>query len=73
MMVTLLLRLSLPQTMPRQMRIAAIFEAGGEPKHELAFRHAVQSINRNRLDMPRNRIGKIRNAPTKRTRRICKK
>ena len=43
-----LVRLSQPQTMPRQMTIAAIFDQGGDPKHELAFRHAVQSINRNR-------------------------
>ena len=72
-MVMLLLRLSQPQTMPRQMTIAAIFDAGGDPKHELAFRHAVQSINRNRLDKLLNEITKIRDAATKRTRRICKK
>ena len=47
-MVMSLVRLSQPQTMPRQMTIAAIFDQGGDPKHELAFRHAVQSINRNR-------------------------
>ena len=47
-MVMLLLKMSQPQTMPRHMTIAAIFDEGGDPKHELAFRHAVQSINRNR-------------------------
>ena len=36
------------QTIPRQMTIAAVFDEGGDPKHELAFHHAVQSINRNR-------------------------
>merc|ERR1712128_228427 len=36
------------QAMPRQMTIAAVFDQGGDQKHELAFRHAVQSINRNR-------------------------
>ena len=48
LVVMFLVRLSQPQTMPRQMTIAAIFDQGGDPKHELAFRHAVQSINRNR-------------------------
>ena len=50
-MVMILLEMSHAQTMPRQMTIAAIFDQGGDPKHELAFRHAVQSINRNRLDV----------------------
>ena len=36
------------QTIPRQMTIAAVFDEGGDPKHELAFQHAVRSINRNR-------------------------
>ena len=36
------------QARPKQMTIAAIFDQGGDPKHELAFNHAVQSINRNR-------------------------
>ena len=36
------------QAIPRQMTIAAVFDEGGDPKHELAFHHAVQSINRNR-------------------------
>jgi len=36
------------QIRPKQMTIAAIFDEGGDPKHELAFNHAVQSINRNR-------------------------
>merc|ERR1712128_302144 len=30
------------------MTIAAIFDEGGDRKHELAFRHAVQAVNRNR-------------------------
>jgi len=36
------------QIRPKQMTIAAIFDQGGDPKHELAFNNAVQSINRNR-------------------------
>ena len=36
------------RAMVGQMTIAAIFDQGGDRKHELAFRHAVQSINRNR-------------------------
>ena len=34
--------------MPKQMTIAAIFDHGGDPKHELAFKHAVTGIDRNR-------------------------
>jgi len=36
------------QIRPKQMTIAAVFDQGGDPKHELAFNNAVQSINRNR-------------------------
>lgn len=36
------------QNMPKQMTIAAVFDQGGDMKHELAFKHAVQGINRNR-------------------------
>jgi len=36
------------QAAVRKMTIAAIFDEGGERAHELAFRHAVQGINRNR-------------------------
>ena len=36
------------RAMVRQMTIAAIFDQGGDRKHELAFSHAVHSINRNR-------------------------
>jgi hypothetical protein len=36
------------QTGPRTMTISAIFDQGGDPKHELAFKHAVQVVNRNR-------------------------
>ena len=36
------------RAMVRQMTIAAIFDQGGDRKHELAFTHAVQSINMNR-------------------------
>ena len=32
----------------RTMTISAIFDQGGDPKHELAFKHAVQVVNRNR-------------------------
>jgi len=32
----------------RKMTIAAVFDEGGDRRHELAFRHAVQAINRNR-------------------------
>ena len=45
-MVMILLEMSHAQTMPRQMTIAAIFDQGGDPKHELAFRHAVQDYNK---------------------------
>ena len=38
------------QTIPQQMTIAAVFDEGGDRKHELAFRHAVRSINRNKYD-----------------------
>ena len=33
---------------PRQVTIAAIFDQGGDRTHELAFRHAVRGINKNR-------------------------
>merc|ERR1712128_27330 len=36
------------QGRPKQMTIAAIFDQGGDPKHELAFNNAVESMNRNR-------------------------
>ena len=36
------------RAMVRQMTIAAIFDQGGDRKHDLAFTHAVQSINMNR-------------------------
>merc|ERR1712106_552674 len=36
------------QGRPKQVTIAAIFDQGGDPKHELAFNNAVESINRNR-------------------------
>jgi len=36
----------------RKMTIAAIFDEGGDRKHELAFRHAVQAVNRNREILP---------------------
>ena len=34
----------------RTMRIAAIFDKGSNIQHEMAFRHAVQMVNENRLD-----------------------
>ena len=34
----------------RKMTIAAVFDEGGDRRHELAFRHAVQAINRNRYE-----------------------
>jgi len=40
------------QAVPRQMTIAAIFDQGGDRTHELAFRHAVRGINRNRDLLP---------------------
>ena len=43
-----LLGLVTAQTIPQQMTIAAVFDEGGDRKHELAFRHAVRSINRNK-------------------------
>ena len=39
------------QTGLRKMTIAAVFDEGGDRKHELAFRHAVQAVNRNRYIM----------------------
>ena len=47
-LVMSLSRMAIGQSMKRKMTIAAVFDAGGDQKHELAFRHAVQSINRNR-------------------------
>ena len=32
----------------RQMSIAAVFDEGGDSKYEMAFRHAVRGVNRNR-------------------------
>ena len=32
----------------RSMTISAIFDEGGEEIHELAFKHAVQVVNKNR-------------------------
>ena len=47
-LAALLVVVTASQAIPRQMTIAAVFDEGGDPKHELAFHHAVQSINRNR-------------------------
>ena len=47
------------QAMVRKMTIAAIFDEGGDRKHELAFRHAVQSINRNRWENYHSLIGSM--------------
>ena len=47
-LAALMLVVTASQAIPRQMTIAAVFDEGGDPKHELAFHHAVQSINRNR-------------------------
>ena len=46
--VTIVLGMVTAQTIPQQMTIAAVFDEGGDRKHELAFRHAVRSINRNK-------------------------
>merc|ERR1719481_1816115 len=40
------------QNPPQQMTIAAIFDQGGDNKYEIAFRHAVEGINRNRDLLP---------------------
>ena len=32
--------------LPNQIRIAAVFDQGGDRKHELAFRYGVQRVNR---------------------------
>ena len=32
----------------RIMTVAAIFDEGGESQHEIAFKHAVEAVNRNR-------------------------
>ena len=32
----------------RRMTVAAIFDEGGESQHEIAFKHAVEAVNRNR-------------------------
>ena len=32
----------------RMMTVAAIFDEGGETQHEIAFKHAVEAVNRNR-------------------------
>ena len=48
-LVLLLGLLSLPKTakcnLPREIRIAAIFDQDGDRKHELAFQHGVERIN----------------------------
>ena len=49
-LVSSLLSLVTTQTIPQQMTIAAVFDEGGDRKHELAFRHAVRSINRNPIN-----------------------
>ena len=36
------------QVAARKMTVAAIFDEGEDRRHELAFRHAVQAVNRNR-------------------------
>jgi len=46
--VVVILSVVTVQAKVREMTIAAVFDEGGDRKHELAFRHAVQSINRNR-------------------------
>ena len=43
MVVTLVTR-----TDARMMTVAAIFDEGGESQHEIAFKHAVEAVNRNR-------------------------
>ena len=47
-MVVTSLSLAKAQVAARKMTIAAVFDEGGDRKHELAFRHAVRAINRNR-------------------------
>jgi len=51
-LILCLVKMSLSETIPRHMTIAAIFDEGGDPKHELAFRHAVRGINRNNDILP---------------------
>ena len=36
----------------RQFTIAAIFDLGGDPKHKLAFRRAVHTVNKNSKILP---------------------
>ena len=57
-MVMMLATLGLVQVevVARKMTIAAVFDEGGGRRHELAFRHAVQAINRNRWEVPLARI-----------------
>ena len=47
-MVVTSLSLAQSQVDVRKMTIAAVFDEGGDRKHELAFSHAVRAINRNR-------------------------
>ena len=49
-MVLANLAMVLVQVDARKMTIAAVFDEGGDRRHELAFRHAVQAINRNRYE-----------------------
>jgi len=51
-MFTVLLRGVSTQTSARSMTISAIFDEGGDEIHELAFKHAVQVVNRNRDILP---------------------
>ena len=46
--VSTIMTMAQTQNTIRKMTIAAIFDEGGDRKHELAFRHAVQAVNRNR-------------------------
>ena len=48
MVLTSSLALVQGQVAASKMTVAAIFDEGEDRRHELAFRHAVQAVNRNR-------------------------
>ena len=46
----LMLVMMVTRAQTRMMTVAAIFDEGGESQHEIAFKHAVEAVNRNRCE-----------------------
>ena len=47
----LMLVMMVTRAQTRMMTVAAIFDEGGESQHEIAFKHAVEAVNRNRCEV----------------------